>query len=133
MFFITTDIFAEILGESILLLTGCLKHLSPASFDPQWIKGDTVPSCKGLIASIKNNYSVVENSFHSAITGEKKKYHILQPGDFIYWEIHDQKNSLQSHHKDPYQVLLTSSCTRSQTPRNGLLNSHGTPKESARS
>ena len=99
MFFITTYIFAEILGESILLVTGCLKHLSPASFDPQWIKGDTVPSCKGLIASIKNNYSVAENSFHSAITGEKKNYHILQPGD------HDNgkdtsKRTLQPHKKD---------------------------------
>ena len=68
-----------------------------------------------------------EQSFHSELSGDDLKHHTLQPGDFVYWERHDQKNSLQSHHKDRYQVLLTSSCAP-QTPRNGVLDSHDTPK-----
>lgn len=79
-----------------------------------------------------NNNALEEQSFHSVPLGDDLKHHTLQPGDLVYWERHDQKNSLQSHHKDSYQVLLTSSCAP-QTPQNGLLDSHDTPKESAMS
>lgn len=38
-------------------------HLAPASFDPYFIKRDISPYCKGLIASIKNNHALIEQSF----------------------------------------------------------------------
>ena len=45
-------------------------HLAPASFDPQLIKGEILQHCKGLIASIKNNHLLAEQSFHSVFSGE---------------------------------------------------------------
>ena len=35
-------------------------HLAPVSFDPQQIKGEKLQYCKDLIASIKNNYVLLE-------------------------------------------------------------------------
>ena len=70
-------------------------HLVPASFELQVIKGDILQYCKGLISSIKNNHISIEQSFHSALLGDEDlKHHILQPGDFVYWKSHLQKNSL---------------------------------------
>ena len=83
-------------------------HLVPASCDLQLIKGEILHYWKRLIASIKNNHVLVEQSFQSALSGDKDlKYHTLQPGDFIYWKKHLQKDSLQPYWKGPYQVLLT--------------------------
>ena len=42
---------------------GCPMYLAPDSFDPQQIKGVIVYYGKGLIASIKNNYVLVEQFF----------------------------------------------------------------------
>ena len=76
--------------------------LAPASFDPQLIKEEILQYYKGLIASIKNNYVLVEQSFHSVLLGDKDlMIHILQPGDLIYWKRHFHKSSLQPHRKGP--------------------------------
>ena len=83
-------------------------HLVPVPFDPQLMKGETLQYCKGLIASIENNHASVEQSFHSVLQGDQDlKLHTLQPGDFVYWKIHFQRDFLQPHGKDPYQLLLT--------------------------
>ena len=37
--------------------------------------------------------------------------HDLQPGECAYWKRHKLKDYLQPGWKDPYQVILTSSCT----------------------
>ena len=59
-------------------------HLALASFDPQPTKGEILQYCKGLIASIKNNHNLVEQSFHSALLGDEDlKHSPLQPGDCI--------------------------------------------------
>ena len=59
--------------------------MTSASFDPQLIEGVLLQYCKGLIASIKNNHVLVEQSFHGALSGDEDlKHHTLQTGDFIY-------------------------------------------------
>ena len=86
-------------------------HLVPASFDPRLIKGEILQYCKGLIASIKNNHVLVEQSFHSEPLGDEDvEHHVLQPEDFVHWKIHLQKNSLQPHCKGPFQELLNNPC-----------------------
>lgn len=45
-------------------------HLAPASLDPQLIK-DILQYCKGLIASIKNNHALVEQSFYNTLPGDE--------------------------------------------------------------
>lgn len=92
--------------KSILLVTGCLQHLSPASFDPQWIKGDTVPGCEGLIASIKNNCFCGRELISQCSYGRKEMYHILQPEDHENGK-DTSKRALQPHKKDCYQILWT--------------------------
>lgn len=53
--------------------------LSPAYFDTQLIKGEILQYCKGLIDSIKNNHILVEQYFHSGLSGDKDfKHHKLQ-------------------------------------------------------
>ena len=37
--------------------------------------------------------------------------HDLQPGDYAHWKRHNLQDYIQPGWKDPYQVLLTSSCT----------------------
>lgn len=60
-------------------------HLVPASFEPQLIKGNILEYSKGLIASIRNNHVLVEQSFPSVPLGNKDfRHHTLQPGDFVY-------------------------------------------------
>ena len=59
------------------IVTGCPMHLTPASFDPQLVKGEILQYCKGLIASIINNHNWVEQSFHS-VGDEDLKHHTLQ-------------------------------------------------------
>ena len=86
-------------------------HLTSVSLDPQLIKGDKLQYCKGLIACIKDNHVLVEQSFHSVPQEDKDlKHHTLQSKDFVYWKRHLQKDSLQSHQKGPYQVMLTNLC-----------------------
>ena len=96
-------------------------HLVPTSFDPQLIKGEIFQHCKGLIASIKNNYVLIEQSFHSVPLGDEDiKHHILQPGDFVYCKRVLQKNSLQPHWKGPYQGLLTNPCDTKSSEKQTL-------------
>lgn len=69
-------------------------HLAPATFDPQLIKGGILQYCKSLFVSSKNNHALVEQSFLSELPGyEDFKHHTLQPGDFIYWKRHLQKDA----------------------------------------
>ena len=97
--------------SSFETVTGFPMHLAPASFDPQLIKGQILQYCKGLIAFIKNNYTLIEQYFHNALSGDKVLRHsTLQPGDFLYWIKHLQINYLQPHWRGPYQVLLTNPC-----------------------
>ena len=59
-------------------------HLTPASFDPQQIETEIPQYYKDLIASIKNNHVLVEQSFHSTFLGhEDLKHHTWQPEDFV--------------------------------------------------
>ena len=50
-------------------------NLSPSSLDSQLIKGDILQYCKGLIASIKNNHVLVEQSFDSVLQEDKVFIH----------------------------------------------------------
>ena len=60
-------------------------HLTPDSFDLQLIKEDILQYYKSLIASIKTNYALVKQSFHSALSGDENlKHHTCQVGGFIY-------------------------------------------------
>ena len=59
-------------------------HLAPSSFNAQLIKREMLQYYKGLIASIKNNRVLVEQSFHSVFSGEDLEHHTLHPGDFTY-------------------------------------------------
>lgn len=54
-------------------------HLAPTS-DPQLIKGEKLQCLKGLIASIKKNNALVEQSFH----GVAMEY--IQTGNFAQRE-----------------------------------------------
>lgn len=74
-------------------------YLTSASFDPHLIKGEVPQYCKGLIASTKNNYTLVEQSM--LLGDEEFKHHILHPGYFIQWKRHLQKNTLQPIGKAP--------------------------------
>ena len=95
------------------IVTGYPMHLAPASFDPQLIKGDILQYCKGLIVSIKDNHVLLEQFFHSVLPGDwYNKDHNLQSGDFVYWKLHLQKDSLQPRWKGLYQVLLGTSFWR---------------------
>lgn len=86
-------------------------HLAPASFDSQLIKGAIPQYCKGLIASIESNRTLVEQSFHSPLPGDEDlERHTLLPGYFVCWKRHLQKDSLQPHWKGPYLLLLTNPC-----------------------
>ena len=40
-------------------------HLALACFDPELIKGEILQYCKDLLASIKNNHILVEQSLHN--------------------------------------------------------------------
>ena len=72
-------------------------YLAPASFNPQLIKGEILQYYKGLIASIKNNHVLVEQSFHGVPLEDKdNKQCTLQSGDFVFWKRHLQKNSSTS-------------------------------------
>ena len=53
-------------------------HLNLDSFDPQLIKGKRFQYWRGLTASIKNNHILVEQSFHSELSGDEDlKHHTL--------------------------------------------------------
>ena len=72
-------------------------HLAPVSFDTQMIKGEILQYCKDLIASIKNNHSLVEQYFHSALLGDEGlKHHTLQPRYFILENSPPEELSLTS-------------------------------------
>ena len=84
---------------------------TPASFDSQLIKAEILQYCKGLTGTVKSNHVLVEQSFHSVPSGnEDLKHHTL----IATWRFHlsekHLQNSLQSHWKGPYQILLTNHC-----------------------
>lgn len=111
-------------------LTGCPKHLSPASFDSKLIKGEILQYCKSKSASIKNNHVLAEQSFHNEVLADKGlNHHSLQLGDFCLLEkIPPEELSFTS------LVRLQSSITNlyCQIPRNRFLDSCHIPKESAK-
>lgn len=77
-------------------------YLVHASFNPQLIKGDILQNCKGLIASIKINHVLVEQSFHSMFQGDEDLgQHTLQPGDFIYGKDNPRKTLFNLTRKAP--------------------------------
>lgn len=85
-----------------------MQYTCPCLLWSTMIKGKILYYYKGLIASIRNNHDLVEQSFHNVLPGGKDlKYHTLQPGDFIYWRGHFQKDPLHPHWKGPWQVLPT--------------------------
>ena len=94
----------------------CPMHLTSASLDPpadKKKKRDILISAS-LIASIKNNNVLVEQSFHSGPSGDKElKHHTLQTVYFIFRKRYLQKNSLHSHWEGPCQVLLINTCAAS--------------------
>ena len=49
----------------ICSLWNSIPNATTSCFDQQSIKGDILQYWKGLIASIKNNHTFVEHSFHS--------------------------------------------------------------------
>lgn len=73
-------------------------HLAAAPFDLQLIKGVKLQYCKGLTPSIKISRVLVEQPFHSVLHGvEDLKQHTLKTGNFVCWERHLQKDTLQPH------------------------------------
>ena len=46
------------------IVIGCPLYLTPTSSDPQLIKGEKLQCWRGLIASIKKNRALVQQSFH---------------------------------------------------------------------
>lgn len=74
------------------------------------------------MASIKNNCALVEQSFHSALLGDDNlKNHTLQPGDFVCWKRHLQKDSSTLLERSFSGTTNQPSCH--QTPGNRLLDS----------
>lgn len=68
--------------------------------------------CKELVSTLKNNSKLMEQSFHSTFPGDEDiEYHSPLPGYVVYWKRHFHKYSLQTHGKEPYQILLTNPCT----------------------
>ena len=85
--------------------------MAPASFDPQLMKGVILQYCKGLIVSIKNNHSLVEQFFLSEPSRhENLKHHVLQPGEFFLLEKISLEELSSTLLKRPHQVLLTNFC-----------------------
>ena len=50
-------------------------HLALALFNLQLMKREIFQCCKGLIASIKNNHVLLEQWFHSALSGDEDLKH----------------------------------------------------------
>ena len=100
----------------------CSNQLNhPARDKLTLFKGDILLYCQGLIELVEENAKLVTTAFHYKLPGEKDfKDHGLTPGDFIYWEEHQIKNTLQPHWKGPYQAPNLESTTtlvyRNQTP-----------------
>ena len=94
------------------IITGRPMRLDQRAYEPSLLKGDIVTYCKGLIEALQKNERLVEQSFHSVLSGDKGiEHHSLQPGNVIYWKRHLHKDSLQSCWKGPHQILLTNLCT----------------------
>lgn len=79
-----------------------------APFDHQLIKGDILPYCESLTASIKKNHAMVKQIIHSGLQRDEnpKHYTHLQPRDIFYWKTHLQKDPCSLAARGP-QVLLT--------------------------
>lgn len=85
--------------------------------------------CKGQIASFKNNHALVEQSFHSAFSGDKGLRHCtLQRRDSVYQKSLLKKNSLQFHWRGPPSGTADqpSYC---QIPTDIPLDSHDTQRK----
>lgn len=77
-------------------------QLTTTSYDPQLIKGIYF-NTKGLSPSVENNHTLVEQSFHGMLLEVKDlKHHFLLSIDFIYWNTHLLKDSVQLHLKGLY-------------------------------
>lgn len=101
-------------------------HLAPASLDPQLVKGDILECYEGLIDSMDKSHALVKQSFHHTLQeSEHLNIHALQPGDFVYWKRHLNKDSLQPRCKGPYQVLLPNA----RAAGGRLLDTRVTPEE----
>lgn len=71
--------------------------LASASSDPQLVKCNILQYYKGLLAPVKNNHILVEQSFYSILLGHKDlKHHSLQPRDFIIGKTSSKKLSSTS-------------------------------------
>ena len=67
--------------------------------------------CKRIIKVIDKDHSLVEQSFHSVLLGdEETKHQYLQPGDYIYWKRHFQKDSTTKVESTTCRTLITNSC-----------------------
>lgn len=87
-------------------------YLAPASFNPPLIKRDILQDCKGLIASIENNYALVEQSFNSASAGNKTSNPTLCNLELLFTgKDTPKKDSLKPEWKSPYQLSLINSCS----------------------
>lgn len=79
-------------------------YLTLCALDIQLIKEDELQHCKGIIRALDKSHALVKQSFHSEILGnEDNKHHDPQPGDFLYWKQHLQKDFLQPRWKGPYR------------------------------
>lgn len=82
-------------------------HLALSALDIKFIKGDKLQYCKEIIRALNKKHALVQAYFHSVLPGDwYNKDHNLQSGDFVYWKLHLQKDSLQPRWKGSYQVLI---------------------------
>ena len=54
------------------IITICPMYLVSAAFDSQLVKRNILQYCKGLNASVEDNYALVGQSFHSILPGNKE-------------------------------------------------------------
>ena len=69
------------------------------------------------------HFKKISNYLYSKLPRNEKD-HKLQPRDFVYWKGHQIKDSLQPQWEEPYQVLVTNSCTAKLKDINSWFTSH---------
>ena len=72
----------------------------------------------------KDTLFVSEAYLSNLSSNEGQMPHDLQPVDYAYWKRYNLKDYLQFRWKDPYQVLLTSSCTVKLKGTDSWINFH---------